>query len=78
MKTLRFILEKEFRQIFRDPSILRMIFVMPILQLIVLPIVANYEVKNVKIAVFFAIHLALLQQMSGVNAIVIYGKNTFE
>jgi len=51
MKTLRFILEKEFRQIFRDPSILRMIFVMPILQLIVLPIVANYEVKNVKIAV---------------------------
>lgn len=34
--------------------------------------------RNVKLAVIFAIHLALLQQLSGVNAIVIYGKNTFE
>lgn len=31
---------------------------------------------NNKIAIFFAIHLALLQQMSGVNAIVVYGKQT--
>ena len=30
--------------------------------------------NNSKIAIFFAIHLALLQQMSGVNAIVVYGK----
>lgn len=63
MKTLRFILEKEFRQIFRDPSILRMIFVMPILQLIVLPIVANYEVKNVKIAVIDHDHSPISTRM---------------
>ena len=63
MKTLRFILEKEFRQIFRDPSILRMIFVMPILQLIVLPIVANYEVKNVKIAVIDHDHSPVSKRM---------------
>jgi MFS family permease len=31
-----------------------------------------------KIAILFAIHMAALQQMSGVNAIVVYGKNTFE
>ena len=51
MKTLRYLLEKEFRQIFRDPSILRMIFMMPIIQLVILPQAANYEIKNVKIAV---------------------------
>lgn len=50
MKTLKFILEKEFRQIFRDPSILRMIFIMPIIQLVILPLAANYEVKDIKVA----------------------------
>lgn len=34
--------------------------------------------SNVRLAIFFAIHLALLQQMSGVNAIAVYGKNTME
>jgi len=29
MRTLKFLLQKEFRQIFRDPSILRIIFIMP-------------------------------------------------
>ena len=33
MRTLRFLLQKEFRQIFRDPSILRIIFIMPVIQL---------------------------------------------
>jgi ABC-2 type transport system permease protein len=49
MKTLIFLLEKEFRQVFRDPAILRMLFIMPIIQLIVLPLAANYEVKNINI-----------------------------
>lgn len=51
MKTLRFLLEKEFRQIFRDPSILRLIFVMPIIQLAILPWAADYEIKNIRLAV---------------------------
>lgn len=51
MKTLRFLLEKEFRQIFRDPSILRLIFVMPIIQLVILPWAADYEIKNIKLVV---------------------------
>jgi ABC-2 type transport system permease protein len=49
MKTLIFLLEKEFRQVFRDPAILRMLFIMPVIQLIVLPLAANYEVKNINI-----------------------------
>lgn len=51
MRTLKFLLQKEFRQIFRDPAILRMIFIMPVIQLMILPWAADYEVKNIKLAV---------------------------
>jgi ABC-2 type transport system permease protein len=50
MKILLFILRKEFRQIFRDPTILRMIFMVPTMQLIIMPLAANFEVKNVNVA----------------------------
>jgi ABC-2 type transport system permease protein len=49
MKVLRFILQKEFRQIFRDKTILAMMLAMPIIQLIILPLAANYDVKNINI-----------------------------
>jgi ABC-2 type transport system permease protein len=51
MKVLGFILQKEFRQIFRDKTILAMMFALPIVQLIILPFAANFEVKNVNVAV---------------------------
>lgn len=51
MRTLKFLLQKEFRQIFRDPSILRLIFVMPVIQLLILPWAADYEIKNIKLVV---------------------------
>jgi ABC-2 type transport system permease protein len=51
MRSLRFLLQKEFRQIFRNPSILRIIFIMPMLQLLVLPLAADYEMKNIKLTV---------------------------
>jgi ABC-2 type transport system permease protein len=51
MKALHFLLQKEFRQIFRDPSILRIIFVMPMIQLLILPWAADYEMKNIKISI---------------------------
>ncbi|MGE6218985.1 ABC transporter permease [Nubsella zeaxanthinifaciens] len=47
MKILSFILQKEFRQIFRDRTILAMMFGMPIIQLIVMPLAANFEVSSV-------------------------------
>ena len=50
MKVLGFILQKEFRQIFRDKTILAMMFALPIIQLIILPFAANFEVKNVNVA----------------------------
>lgn len=45
------ILQKEFRQIFRNPSILRLILVMPIIQLILLPFAADYEIKYINLAI---------------------------
>ncbi|MGL6266557.1 MAG: ABC transporter permease, partial [Chitinophagaceae bacterium] len=63
MKTLRFLLEKEFRQIFRDPAILRMMFIMPVIQLLLLPMAANYEVKNVRISVVDHDHSSYSRQL---------------
>jgi ABC-2 type transport system permease protein len=51
MRTLKFLLQKEFRQIFRDPAIIRIIFVMPMIQLLILPWAADYEVKNIQLSV---------------------------
>ncbi len=65
MRTLRFLLQKEFRQIFRNPAILRIIFVMPMIQLIVLPLAADYEVKNIKLAVVDHDHSTYSQQLIG-------------
>jgi ABC-2 type transport system permease protein len=51
MRVLGFILQKEFRQIFRDKTILAMMFVVPTVQLVILPLAANFEVKNINISV---------------------------
>jgi ABC-2 type transport system permease protein len=51
MRALKFLLRKEFRQIFRDPGILRIILIMPVIQLLILPWAADYEIKNIKLAV---------------------------
>lgn len=51
MRTITFLLQKEFRQIFRNRSILAMIMAMPVLQLLILPLAADYEVKNINLAV---------------------------
>lgn len=63
MRVLRFLLEKEFRQVFRDPAILRMMLIMPVIQLILLPLAANYEVKDVMLTVVDHDHSSLSRQM---------------
>ena len=63
MRTLRFLLQKEFKQIFRDPSILRLIFIMPVIQLLVLPWAADYEIKNIKLAVVDHDHSSYSRQL---------------
>ncbi len=51
MRTIRFLLQKEFRQIFRNRTILILITAMPIMQLIILPLAADYEVKNINLGI---------------------------
>lgn len=51
MRTLLILLRKEFQQIRRNPAILRIIFIMPAVQLLILPLAADYEVKNVNLVV---------------------------
>ncbi|CAG4993508.1 putative multidrug ABC transporter permease YbhR [Dyadobacter sp. CECT 9275] len=51
MRTILFLLEKEFRQVFRNKAMLPMLFAMPLIQLLLLPLAADYEVKNINIAV---------------------------
>lgn len=46
MRTIRFLLEKEFRQIFRNRAMLPIIFVMPLVQLLVLASAATFEVRS--------------------------------
>ncbi len=46
MRTLRFLLKKEFLQIVRDHVMLRLILVVPVVQLIILSNAATFEVKR--------------------------------
>lgn len=63
MRSLKFLLRKEFRQIFRDPAILRLILIMPVIQLLVLPWAADYEIKRVKLAVVDMDHSEYSRQL---------------
>ena len=51
MRRLRYIIQKEFIQIFRNKAILPLMTVVPILQLILLSYAADNEVKNVRLAI---------------------------
>jgi len=63
MRTIRFLLEKEFRQIFRNKAMLPMLFVLPFVQLLILPLAANYEVRNINIAVVDHDHSTYSQKL---------------
>ncbi len=48
MKTIGYIIQKEFKQIFRNKAMLPLIFVLPLIQLVILSNAATFEVKNIK------------------------------
>jgi ABC-2 type transport system permease protein len=51
MKTILFILQKEFLQIKRNKAMVPIIFVVPIVQLIILVHAATFEMKNIRLVV---------------------------
>jgi ABC-2 type transport system permease protein len=63
MRTLKFLLQKEFKQIFRNKALLPLIFVVPIVQLLILPLAADYEVKNINISIVDHDHSTYSQQL---------------
>jgi ABC-2 type transport system permease protein len=83
MRVLKFLLQKEFRQIFRDPSIFRILFMMPTIQLLILPLAADYQIKNINLGVVDHDHSTYSTKL--VNKIVASGyfrlkdySNTFQ
>lgn len=63
MKTIIYLLQKEFRQIFRDKSIMAIILVVPVMQLIILPLAANYEVRNINLSIVDHDHSSYSRQL---------------
>ncbi|MCF8227948.1 MAG: ABC transporter permease [Bacteroidales bacterium] len=51
MRTILFILQKEFIQIFRNKTMLPIIFIMPLVQMLVLVYTATLEMKNIEVVV---------------------------
>ncbi len=51
MRTILYIIQKEFLQVFRNKSMLPIIFVVPIVQLIILVNAATFEMKHIRLSV---------------------------
>ena len=51
MRTIRFIIRKEFQQIRRDKRLLPLIFLSPVLQIALLGYAANMDVKDIPLAI---------------------------
>jgi ABC-2 type transport system permease protein len=63
MRTLKFLLKKEFRQIFRNRSLLPILFVLPMVQLLIMPLAANFDVKEINLAVVDNDHSSYSQKL---------------
>lgn len=71
MKVLKFLLRKELLQITRDPSIFRILFIMPMVQLLILPLAADYEVKNINLGVVDHAHTEYSRKL--INQVIASG-----
>jgi ABC-2 type transport system permease protein len=63
MRRIRFLIEKEFKQLFRNRVLLRMLLMTPVLQLILLSYAANFEVKDLRIVVVDQDHSGYSRRM---------------
>ncbi len=48
---LKYLLEKEFKQFFRNRALPKMVVMMPLVVILILPMVANFEIKNLDLTV---------------------------
>ena len=61
---LKYLLEKEFKQIRRDKFLPKIIFLVPLIQLIVLPFAANFEMHNINLSLVDQDRSVLSRQLS--------------
>ena len=82
MKTLKILLQKEFRQILRNKIILAITMVVPVMQFLILPLAAKFEIKNVNLVMVDHDHSTYSRQLlskitgSGYFRLIDY-KNTY-
>ncbi len=62
---LRYLLEKEFKQLLRNKFMPRMIVGMPFLALLIFPLAANFEVRNVNLSIVDADHSSYSRRLAG-------------
>jgi ABC-2 type transport system permease protein len=48
---LRYLLEKEFKQFIRNPFLPRLVIVLPLAVLLIFPLAANFEIKNINLSI---------------------------
>ena len=60
---IQFLLEKEFKQIVRNKFLPRMILLFPVMVLLVFPLAANFEIKNINLCVIDNDHSSYSNQL---------------
>jgi len=65
MRTILYIIQKEFRQLKRNRQMLPIIFVMPMIQLLVLSFAATFEIKNTNLYIVDNDHSQLSRELTG-------------
>lgn len=61
---IKFLLEKEFKQILRNSFLPRMIIMMPIMMMLLFPFAANQEIKNIKLSIVDNDHSTYSQRLT--------------
>ena len=64
MRTILYIIQKEFRQLKRNRQMLPIIFIMPMVQLLVLSFAATFEIKNTNLYVVDNDHSQLSRELT--------------
>lgn len=59
----KYLLEKEFRQFFRDPMLPKIVIVFPVLMMLVFPFAANMEIKNINLVVVDSDHSVMSREL---------------
>lgn len=63
MRPIKFLLQKEFKQIFRNRIIIAMVTAVPVIQLLILPFAADFEMKHINVVAVDQDHSSASRQL---------------